>query len=133
MKSALVIPSAMRAKIEERFAKAQIGTLENPGSALFISFAAPFRGITNLSGGAQFSEGLDVILSANLGGPEPARQAAAIFQTLALPLLKAKMAKGAGQSPVDMGDRVAVASKGGVVQLSVKLTAEDIAALDFTP
>jgi len=132
VKSALVIPPAMRAKIEERFAKAQIGTLENPGSALFVSFAAPFRSITNLSGGAQFSEGVDVILSADLGGPEQAQQAAAIFQALALPLLKAKMAKEAGQNPVVMDDRVAVASKGGVVQLSVKLTASDIAALEFS-
>jgi hypothetical protein len=133
VKTALVIPPAMRAKIEERFAKAQMGTLENPGSALFISFAAPFSGIANLSGGAQFSEGLDVIFSADLGGPEQAQQAAAIFQTLALPLLKARMAKEAGRNPVAMDDRVAVASRGGVVQLSVKLTAEDIAALEFKP
>jgi hypothetical protein len=133
VKSALVIPPAMRKKIEELFAQAQAGTLQNPGSALFVSFAAPFRSIASLSGGAVFAEGLDLLIAADLGGAEQAQQATAIFQTIALPLLKARMAKDAGKNPTAMDDRVAVASRGGVVQLSVKLTASDIAALELSP
>ena len=133
VKSALIIPPSMRKKIEEMFAKAQIGTLQNPGSTLFVSFAAPFRSITNLSGGAVFAEGLDLLLAADLGGAEQAQQAAAIFQTIALPLLKARMAGDAGKNSIVMDDRVAVASKGGVVQLSVQFTASDIAALELNP
>jgi hypothetical protein len=129
VKSVLVLPAAMREKVKRRFAEAERGTLQNPGSALFVSFAAPFRSIVSFSAGAVFAEGLDLLLAADLGAPEQAQQAAAIFQTLGLPLLKARLAEQAGGSLADMDGRVTVASRGGIVQVKMKLTASDIAAL----
>lgn len=129
LRSAFVLPASMRREIEERFSRVESETVRNPGSALFVSFAAPFRGIASLAAAAVLAERLDLLLAADLGEAESAQQAAAIFQTLGMPLLKAKLAETAGKKPSEMTDRISVASRGGTLQVSLTLSAKDLVSL----
>jgi hypothetical protein len=131
VKSALVIPVSLREKLEERFREAEAESLKKPGAAVVLSFVAPFRGLTSLSLETEFTEILEIRLAADLGGEEQARQAAALLQTLLLPLLKARMAERTGVSPADLEGKIAVASAGPRLLITVKLTAEDVGALNL--
>jgi hypothetical protein len=131
VKSVLVIPGSLREKLEERFREAEAASLKKPGAAVILSFAAPFRSLTSLSLETEFTEILEISLAADLGGEEQARQAAALLQTLLLPLLKARMAERTGASPADLEGKITVGSAGPRLLITVRLEAEDVGALNL--
>jgi len=131
LKSVLVIPGSLREKLEERFRAAEAESLKKPGAAVVLSFAAPFRSLTSLSLETEFTDHLEVSLAADLGGEEQARQAATLLQTLLLPLLEARMAERTGASRADLEGKIAVASAGQRLLITVTLDAEDVGALNL--
>ncbi len=131
LKSAMVVPGTVRGRIRENISKAEEKAAQNPALGLFLGVITPFRDLKSLALGSRLDEGIDVEISADLGGEEQAVQASAVLQTIVVPMLKARIARETGRRISDLDGKVALTSRGTVLNLSLRLEADDLEGLEI--
>lgn len=127
-RSAFVMPATLRGTLDDRISDLEKGGAGNPGIGMILGLVTPFRGLTGLTMGARFSEGIDLSLTADLGGENEALQAATLLQTMVLPVIGARIFPPGGASGEGV-DRLTALSDGSRLMVTAKLEAADISAL----
>ncbi|MFC1657543.1 hypothetical protein ACFL2P_03120 [Candidatus Moduliflexota bacterium] len=127
-RSAFVMPAALRGTLDTKIADLEKGGAGNPGIGMVLGLAAPFRGLTGLTMGARFTEKIDFSLAADLGGESDALQAAALLQTMVLPVIGARLFQVMGV-PAGGADRLTAVSEGNRLIVRAKLEAADLTSI----
>lgn len=104
-----------------------------PELAAFAGFAAPFEDLQSLSLSVHADQDLTVVLAGDLGADEPAQQASAILGGLLGPMAKSALASALHREAAEVDDRLRVAAEGSALAITLRLTAEDLAALRAKP
>jgi hypothetical protein len=111
-------------KIRDAVAK----QIDEPGNAMAAGFAAPFRDLRSLSFGVEAAQSLTVALAGDLGADEAAQQAKAMLGGMLAPMAKAALAEALGRPPAEIDDRLAVTADASTLDITLRLSAEDVAA-----
>lgn len=129
------LPPAAQARVgfvvPQKFRDGLKARLEEPPpeTAMFAGFAKPFEDLQSLSLSVRADAKLTVVLAGDLGAEEAAQQASAILGGLLGPMAKSALASALGRKAAEVDDRLRVAAEGPVLDITLSLTSEDVAAL----
>ncbi len=129
LRTVLVVPATVRDRIRQKIAEAEEKALENPALGMFLGVLSPYRDLATVALAARLGEGIEIVLSADLGDEGQALQASALLQTMIIPLFKARLARETGTRISDLDGKVLLESQGAVLSLTVRLDTADLEAL----
>jgi len=101
----------------------------SPENAMAAGFAAPFKKIKSLSFGVEAAERLTVVLAADLGAEDAAQQAQGLLGGMLAPMARSALANALGKQAAEVEDRLAVTARGTAIDVTLRLTAEDVSAI----
>jgi hypothetical protein len=125
-KLAFVAPEKLRQGIQEQLAKAK----EDPEAMMWAGMVEPFKDLRSLAIGAECGADLKVGIGSDLGSPEGASQLATMLKTMVLPMAQGGLAKALDKQPQEVADRLEVNAEGQTVKIGVRLTQEDMDAIN---